>query len=168
MKTLKMSLLIIIVSLFSNVLVAQVSVNVNIGTPRYYYLQDIEAYYDIPSSMYIYLSGSRWVHARVLPASFGHYDFENGHKVIIRDYRGSRPYSYFNVHRARFPKGHYGSPDQNYWSYKEHRGQGQKYKEQGKEYRKENKNFNRGNGNQGNGRGNGKNDGNGHGNGKRK
>ncbi|MGA2296441.1 MAG: hypothetical protein ABSG15_02720 [FCB group bacterium] len=114
MKTLKMVLLIMIASLFSSVLLAQVSVGINIGTPRYYYLPDIEAYWDIPSSMYIYMYGGRWIHGRTLPASFGHYDFEHGRRVEIRDYRGSRPYSYFNQHRTNFPKGYHGS--QNYWS----------------------------------------------------
>jgi hypothetical protein len=187
MKTLKMILLVMIISLFTGVLQSQVSVGINIGTPRYYYLQDIEAYYDIQASMYIYLFGGIWHHARVLPASYGHYDLNNGHRVIIRDYRGNRPYNYFNEHRSRFPKGHYdNSPDKNYWSMKEHRAQGRGNKAQGKEYKKEmkrnnkefkkenkrqNKEFkkeekrnNKGNGNNGNGRGNGK--GNGGGNGK--
>ena len=45
---------------------AQVSVNVNLGTPpiwapadreevQYYYLPDIDAYYDVPSARFIYL-----------------------------------------------------------------------------------------------------------------
>jgi hypothetical protein len=48
MKTLKLILLIMTVSLFSNVMISQVSVDINIGVPapRYYYLQDIESYYD--------------------------------------------------------------------------------------------------------------------------
>jgi hypothetical protein len=167
MKTLKLMLLIIIASLFSSALLAQVSVNINVGVPRgvkYYYLQDIEAYYDIPASMYIYLSGGRWIRARSLPSSYGHYDFNNGHRVEIRDYRGSRPYSYFNQHRANFPKGNYGQ-EKKYWSAKEYKGQGNKNKNQGKEYKNAVKSNNKGHGNNGNGRGNGKGQGNGRGNG---
>jgi len=47
---------------------AQVSVSVNIGSPppwgpagytevRYYYLPDVEAYYDVQTSMFIYYGG---------------------------------------------------------------------------------------------------------------
>jgi len=180
MKTLKLILLIMIVSLFSNVLPAQVSVNFNIGVPapRYYYLQDIEAYYDIPASMYIYLSGSRWIRSRSLPESYGHYDINNGHRVIIKDYRGYRPYNYFPTHRVSFPKNQY-NPERNYWSVKEHKNQfknnanaGKVYKneikKQNKEFKNANKFNNKNNGNNGNGRGNGKGGGNGHGKGNKK
>jgi hypothetical protein len=179
MKTLKMILLIMIASLFTGILSAQVSVDINIGGPaRYYYLQDIESYFDIQASMYIFMSGGRWIRARELPPSYGHYDINNGHRVIIRDYRGSRPYNYYHEHRAKFPKGHYdNSPDKNYWSYKEHRSNGNRNKEQGKvfknenkpqnkEFKKEAKRNNKENGNNGKGNGHGK--GNGNGKGKRK
>lgn len=126
MKTLKLIFLIIIVSLFTGSLKSQVSLGVNIGvpSPRYYYLQDIESYYDNQTSMYIYLSGGRWIHSRSLPASYGNYDLNNSHRVVIRDYNGRRPYNYIREHRVNFPKGRYGEPEKNYWSYKEHRGQG--------------------------------------------
>ena len=161
MKTLKMILLIMIVSLFSNILSAQVSVGINIGTQRYYYLQDIESYYDNQTSMYIYLSGGRWIHARNLPASYGHYDLNNGHRIIIRDYRGNQPYNYYQTHRTSFPKGHYGSPDKNYWSYKEHKAPARSNMKPGKERR----NPGHENGNPGNGRGKGPGNGPGNGNG---
>lgn len=170
MKSIKLILLVMIAALFSNVLLAQVSVGINIGVPapRYYYLQDIGAYFDIQASMYIYLSGSRWIRGRVLPSSYGHYDFDNGHKIIIRDYHGSRPYSYYKQHRKHFPKGHYGQ-DKNYWSAKEYRGQGSRNNNAGKEYKRENRN-NKFRGNEGNNRGNDKGNGqgkrNGGGNGK--
>ena len=152
MKTLKMILLIMLVSLFSSVLSAQVSVGINIGSssPRYYYLQDIEAYFDIQASMYIYPHGGRWIRSRTLPSSYGNYDMNNGHRVIINDYRGSRPYNYYNVHREKFPKGHYDNPN-NSWSYKEHKSQGNKNNGNGKNGKGNN---GRGNGKGNNGRGN--------------
>jgi hypothetical protein len=183
MKAVKLILVIMIVSLFSGVVSAQVSIGINIGSPRYYYLPEIEAYYDIQASMYLYLFGGRWIHGRVLPASYGHYDYNNSHRVIINDYRGNRPYSYFRDHRSRFPKGYSGGPEQSHWSMKEHKAQGKNFRPQGKEFQKENKKQNKefhkaekrndkGNGNRSNGggRGNGKGNGggNGHGNGNKK
>jgi hypothetical protein len=179
MKTFKILMLLIIATICTSTLSAQISVGVNIGvpSPRYYYLQDIEAYFDINASMYIYLSGGRWIHARNLPSSYGHYDMNSGHKVIINDYRGNRPYNYYREHRSRFPKGHYDNPGKNNWSAKEYKHQRKNNKREFKEYRKENKraakeyrkdskreakeynrdvkHFNKGNGNNGNGRGNG-------------
>jgi hypothetical protein len=170
MKIIKMILLIMIVSLFSSVLHSQVSLGVNVnipvGSPRYYYLQDIEAYYDIQASMYIFLSGGRWIHARELPPSYGHYDLEHGHRIIIKDYRGNRPYQYINAHRSQFPKGHYDNPDRNYWSPKDHRDHGMKNDGRGermqkdnhqerKEIQKADKRFNKDNGNKGKEKGNG-------------
>ncbi|MCX6257443.1 MAG: hypothetical protein NTW49_06045 [Bacteroidia bacterium] len=63
MKSLKL-IIIGMVLLFAGTVQAQVSVNLNIGTPpmwgpagnnevRYYYLPDVEAYYDVQSSMLI-------------------------------------------------------------------------------------------------------------------
>lgn len=167
--------MIMTISLFSNELSAQVSLSVNIGTPRYYYLPNIEAYYDIPSSMYLYFFGGRWVHARVLPSSFGYYDFDNSPRIVIRDYRGSRPYNYYKVHRSNFPKGYSGSPDRNYWSAKEYKGQKKNSMNSGKnmnsgnKFRKMDNNYNQGNGNKGNGGGmKGNSKGSGHGKGNKK
>jgi hypothetical protein len=71
MKVLK--LIIIGIALFlSTTANAQVSVNINIGSPplwgpagynevQYYYIPDIESYYDVPSAMFIYYEGGVWV-----------------------------------------------------------------------------------------------------------
>ena len=68
MKTLKLFVFGIML-LFAGSTQGQLSINVHIGTPpawgpagynnvRYYYLPDVEAYYDVPSSMFIYFSGN--------------------------------------------------------------------------------------------------------------
>jgi len=151
MKKFIMIIVVVILSLFAGALFAQVSVGLNIGvnSPRYYYLPDIGAYWDIGASVYIYQSGNRWIRNRELPPSFGHYDFEHGHRVVINDYRGSRPYNYYNEHRTKFPRDHFdNNPGKNNWSMKEHKAQGKKNNGGMRE--------NKGNGNNGNGRGNGK------------
>ena len=103
---------------------AQVSVRLNIGTPpqwgpsgydnaRYYYLPDIECYYDVPHSMFIYSSGNRWVHSRYLPARYRNYDLYNGYKVVMNDYRGNTPYYQFREHRRRYARGYRGHEQRN-------------------------------------------------------
>jgi hypothetical protein len=98
---------------------AQVTVNINIGTPppwgpvgytevRYYYLPDVEAYYDIQASMFIYYVGGTWVHRDYLPKRYRSYDLYGGYKVVMTDYRGDAPYTYFNEHKTKYSKGYHG------------------------------------------------------------
>ena len=98
---------------------AQVSVNLNIGAPppwgpygypevHYYYLPDLQVYYDVPSSMFIYMQGGNWVHRRYLPARYRDYDLYNGYKVVLNDYHGNAPYRHFNEHRVKYGRGYRG------------------------------------------------------------
>ncbi|PWA07569.1 hypothetical protein [Flavobacterium laiguense] len=120
---------------------AQVSVNVNIGTPNvnvnigrppvwgpvgyndvdYYYLPDIEVYYDIRASQYIYFGNGNWVRTRQLPNRCRKYNLHNGYKVVLTDYHGNRPYSHFNSHKVKYYKGYKGKPQKNRGDYSEHR-----------------------------------------------
>ena len=99
---------------------SQVSVNVNIGSSpewgpegyteaRYYYLPDIEAYYDIQSSNFIYFGNGVWIHNAYLPARYRDYDLYSGYKVVMTDYRGDAPYSFFKEHKLKYKKGYRGA-----------------------------------------------------------
>lgn len=124
MKTLK-----IIVAAFAlflaGTLQAQVSVNVTIGTPpmwgpvgytevRYYYLPDVESYYDIQAGMFICFVEGEWVHRASLPSKYKGYDLYDGYKVVITDYHGNAPYSYFHDHKMKYAKGYRGPAQKNY------------------------------------------------------
>jgi len=113
--------LMLLMSVFAH---AQVSVNVNIGTPpnwgpvgyddsRYYYLPDIDTYYDVVQSQYIYDNNGTWIRERRLPAQYRQYDLYNGYKVVLTDYKGNTPYTYHAKHRANYPKGYHGKPQKN-------------------------------------------------------
>lgn len=103
---------------------AQISVNVNLGTPpqwgpagysdvHYYYLPDVEAYYDVPSSQFIYLNGRTWVRRATLPSRYRTYDLYNGYKVVMTDYRGNEPYIHFKEYKVKYAKGYKGSAQKN-------------------------------------------------------
>lgn len=120
MKTLKYFLIGVLLLSFSSPK-AQVSVNVNIGNPpawgpagyidaRYYYLPDLETYYDVAGSNYIYLSNGKWIRTRSLPAAYRNYDLYNEYKVVLVDYRGDRPYADFKTHKVKYAKGYKGKP----------------------------------------------------------
>jgi len=123
MKTLQ-KLLIAIAFIASAGIQAQVSVNVNIGTPpawgpegyteaRYYYLPDIETYYDVSTREYIYLNNGQWARTVTVPAPYRSYNFYNGYKVVMTDYRGAAPYTYYNTYKVKYPKGYKGKPQKN-------------------------------------------------------
>jgi len=107
-----------VILLFSNILKSQVSVNVNIGTPplwgpvyveeRYYYLPDVEAYYDIETSMFIYFGDGVWLHRSHLPSRYSNYDLYNGYKVVMTGYHGNTPYNDFHLHKVKYKKGYSG------------------------------------------------------------
>ncbi|OXB23903.1 hypothetical protein B0A80_08800 [Flavobacterium tructae] len=118
---------------------AQVSVNVNIGTPpawgpvgytdvRYYYLPDLEMYYDINASNYIYISNGKWIRARNLPRSYRNYDLYNEYKVVLTDYRGNSPYDNYKTHKVKYGKGYKGKPQKTIGQ-KPGKGNNKEYKE---------------------------------------
>ena len=112
MKTTKLIMLVtLLVTAFSTK--AQVTVNVNIGPPpvwapaapaevRYYYLPDIEVYYDVPAHNYIYLNGGKWCHSAALPSRYRGYDLYHGQTVYLNDYRGNTPYTYYREHKEKY------------------------------------------------------------------
>jgi hypothetical protein len=93
---------------------AQFSVSVNLGSrPQYhnryenqvsyYYLPEIEAYYDVNSEVYIYNGPRGWVRTSYLPDYCRNYDVNNGYKVAV-NYNGRSPYVNFNYDRQRYSR----------------------------------------------------------------
>ncbi len=120
MKTLKIITLATLLLFASNAMQAQVSVNVNIGTQPswgpvgyssvdYYYIPDVQAYYDVRATQFIYLNGGTWIRSSRLPQQYRNYDLNRGYKVVLNDYHGTRPYSQYKYHKQKYYKG-YGKP----------------------------------------------------------
>ncbi|OKS88867.1 hypothetical protein [Mucilaginibacter polytrichastri] len=73
---------------------AQISFSLNIGSQpawgptgydhaEFYYMPDIDTYYDVPNHQYVYLSGSRWIRSGALPPRYANYDMYHGYKAVI-------------------------------------------------------------------------------------
>lgn len=102
---------------------SQVSISLNLSPPlwgpvgyddaRYYYLPDVESYYDVQASRFIYNDGGVWVHRQYLPARYRNYDLYGGYKVVMNDYRGDRPYAHFREYRTRYARGYRGHEQHN-------------------------------------------------------
>ena len=113
---------------------AQIAVNVDLKTPPrwapvagpevdYYYLPDVESYYDVRQGQFIYFGNGRWNHSKNLPVAYRSYDLFSGHKVVLNDYHGATPYVYFKKDKVK------------YYKFK-----GNKYKSQKVEYREKDNN----------------------------
>jgi hypothetical protein len=49
----------------------------------YYYMPDVDAYYDVPAHQYVYFENNVWVHRANLPARYSNYNAYNGYKVVV-------------------------------------------------------------------------------------
>ncbi|CAH0335678.1 hypothetical protein FVB9288_01330 [Flavobacterium sp. CECT 9288] len=123
MKTIKLIVAGIIL-LVSSSIQAQISVNVNIGrapswghvgnvNAEYYYLPDVEAYYDVRATRFIYFDHGRWIRARFLPNQYRNYNLNTGCKVVLNDYHGPSPYNHFRTHRVKYYRGYRGNEPRN-------------------------------------------------------
>jgi len=123
MKTLKLFIMLFLLVMAGSTQ-GQISVKVHIGTPpawgpagysnvQYYYLPDVEAYYDVQHSMFIYQSGNAWVHRTYLPARYKNYDLYGGYKVVVNDYHGNTPYIHFKEYKMKYAKGYRGRVQRN-------------------------------------------------------
>jgi hypothetical protein len=65
----------------------------------YYYMPEIDTYYDIPHRQFIYNQGNDWVSASQLPMQYRNYDLNRGYKVAVNGYK---PYLQNNVYRQKY------------------------------------------------------------------
>ena len=104
--------LLVVGSIISKPVTAQVSLNINIGSQptwgpvgydyvEYYYLPDIETYYYVPRRQFVYLSNGKWVFATALPTRYRSYNLYSGYKVVINQ---PRPYLHFSTHKSTYAK----------------------------------------------------------------
>ncbi|WP_432711654.1 hypothetical protein [Pedobacter sp.] len=106
MKKFILAALIGVASLTSISAQAQLSVNINIGSQpqwgpegynyvEYYYLPELDVYYNVPSQQYVYQKNNKWVWAKRLPSKYKNYDLYNSYKVVMNQ---KQPYLTHNTH----------------------------------------------------------------------
>lgn len=105
---------------------SQVSVNIQIGNPpawgptgytdvQYYFIPDIGVYYDIRSARYIHMSGNKWIYSTNLPARHRHYNLNTAYIVVMNDYYGNAPYTYYKEHKIKYAKDKRGKNKVGVW-----------------------------------------------------
>jgi hypothetical protein len=135
----KTSLIVLLLSVFVfGTASAQVRINVraNIGVQPvwgptgydhvdYYYMPDIDSYYDVPAHQYVYQERGRWVRGNSLPPRYHDYDVYKGYKVVVND---RYPYRHAETYRTKYAtdKGRHdqdvirNSHDSKYFENKDH------------------------------------------------
>jgi hypothetical protein len=121
MKKLLLSAVILLSCLTIKTASAQVSVSLglNIGSQPawgpvgydhadYYYMPDIDTYYNVPTHQYVYFENNVWVHHAYLPVRYRSYNLYNGYKVVINE---RDPWLRHDVYRTRYA-GYRGRHDQ--------------------------------------------------------
>lgn len=112
MKKKILPIVIVLSVLLINTTDAQVRVNLNVnigarpawGLPGnyagdFYYFPEIDVYYNIPQSRFVYFERGRWVYVRELPRAYGQFDLYRGHKVVIND---RNPFERSQYYRERY------------------------------------------------------------------
>lgn len=107
----KKALFILFAAFFSNILLANSQqINISIGNApdwvpreklvvRYYYLPEIESYYDVSRRQFIYIENNRWVHRSSLPTKYRKYDLYKAPKIAKKM---DKPYKYFDNDRKKY------------------------------------------------------------------
>jgi hypothetical protein len=75
---------------------------------EYYYLPDIEVYYNVPQRMFYYNEGGRWISRSSLPSRYRGFDLYNAHKVVVNE---PAPYRNHKLYKEKYAS-YKGSHDQ--------------------------------------------------------
>ncbi|PWK75340.1 hypothetical protein LX99_03834 [Mucilaginibacter oryzae] len=111
MKKIILSAAILLSCFTAKIASAQVSIGlgINIGSQpdwgpvgydhvNYYYMPDIDAYYDVPAHSYVYYENNVWVHRRYLPVRYRNYNIYNGYKVVVNEPNPWVRHAYYRDH----------------------------------------------------------------------
>ncbi|WP_295716885.1 hypothetical protein [Mucilaginibacter sp.] len=99
---------------------AQISLSINIGSQPdwgptgydhadYYYMPDIDSYYDVNTHQYVYFNNNAWIHSAALPPRYSNYDVYHSYKVVVNE---RTPWVRNNVYRTKYAN-YRGRHDQN-------------------------------------------------------
>jgi hypothetical protein len=75
---------------------------------RYYYLPDIEAYYDLSDQDFVYLDNGQWLFSSTLPTIYSGYDLYNGF-VIALNFNVFQPWMHHQYYVSHYPRYYYNN-----------------------------------------------------------
>lgn len=78
----------------------------NVDRVRYYYLPDIECYYDVWNREFVYLEDGSWMFGATLPLSYSWFDLNNAF-IVLLDYDVFEPWRHFHYYVSHYPRYYY-------------------------------------------------------------
>lgn len=75
---------------------------------RYYYLPDIEVYYDVWNQEFVYLDDGNWIFVRSLPPMYAGFDLYNCFVVVLDDHV-FEPWMHHQYYVSHYPRYYYHS-----------------------------------------------------------
>lgn len=70
---------------------------------RYYYYPNLEAYYDLKTSKYLYKQFGNWVKKKMIPSNYRGYGLYNNFHVVLKDYFDDTPHEFIQEHKKKYP-----------------------------------------------------------------
>ena len=67
----------------------------------FYYLPDLDMYYDVQVRQFVYFDRGRWIYTTALPVNYRNYDLYGGYKVVIND---QRPFMRHDAYRNQYKR----------------------------------------------------------------
>jgi len=75
---------------------------------RYYYLPDIETYYDLSNQDFVYLDNGQWLFSNTLPSMYSGYNLYNGYEIAL-DIDVFQPWMHHHLYLSNYPRYYYHS-----------------------------------------------------------
>ena len=75
---------------------------------RYYYIPDIEVYYDLDNQDFVYLEDGQWLFSNTLPAIYSNYDLYDGYEIAL-DVDVYQPWMHNQFYLSNYPRYYYRS-----------------------------------------------------------
>lgn len=73
---------------------------------RYYYLPDIECYYDLTTDEFVYLYDGQWNYSRTVPYIYSNFDLDNCFTVVLST-EVYRPWLHHQYYASHYPRYYY-------------------------------------------------------------
>lgn len=94
---------------------AQINVSLNIGVQpqwgpvgydyaRYYYMPEMDMYYDVANRSYLYYNGRSWISNRNIPRQYGHVNLYRTYKVVVNDENPWRNHRHYRDRYGRYSR----------------------------------------------------------------
>lgn len=125
---------------------AQIHVQVNIGQPQwgpvgyaqamFYYLPELDLYYDVANRNYTYYENGRWVSYRNLPRRYRHVDLYRTYKVVINSPRPWHNHRHYHDRYHRYAHNYSQIAIRDGHGKHVHKARQQYHKKQQKRYKK--------------------------------